>query len=95
MPGMVLRTPAIRVLMPVMVPRWREKSARVSYACLWNAGTSPRGQLRGIKETEGCTHSKISSVIWCELSIRPLSASNMSAAEDLCALSMWRLTQPP
>lgn len=36
-PGMVLRTPAIRVLMPVMVDRWREKSARVSYACLWNA----------------------------------------------------------
>ena len=29
-PGMVLRTPVIRVLMPVIVVRWRAKSARVS-----------------------------------------------------------------
>jgi hypothetical protein len=40
------------------------------------------------KATDGCTYSKISSVIWCELSILPLSASNMSAAEDLCALGV-------
>lgn len=43
MPGIVLRTPVIRVLMPVMVVRWRPKSARVSYACLWN-----RVQARGV-----------------------------------------------
>ena len=63
MPGMVLRTPAIRVFMPVMVVRWRPKSARVSYACLCNAGASPCGQLGVIEAREGCTHSKISSVI--------------------------------
>lgn len=46
MPGIVLSTPPIRVLMPVMVVRWWEKSARVSYACLQNVSTSPSTRAR-------------------------------------------------
>lgn len=70
----------IRWLIPVSETRWFANSDRVSYACLSASALQVNGLL---ERRNSITYCRISSVIWCELSIRPRSASNESAAEDL------------
>lgn len=70
----------MRVFIPAREVRCRENSERVSYACL-------DIDIRNCCELlSKVSYSRISSVIRCELSIRPRSASNESAADDLYAL---------
>jgi hypothetical protein len=78
--GCLPNTWIIRWLIPVSDTRCLANSERVSYACLIKQCTSV---LWSIRVNNDVTYSRMSSVMWCELSIRPRSASSESAAEDL------------
>lgn len=79
-PGIWLAVVDILDVMSCRVDLWEARSARVAYAWLYIGSIVKvkyeQSKKKRFSQVSRGTNSKVPSIIWCELSILPLSASN-------------------